>query len=150
MAAGLCSCASEEATGPLHSETDAEARASATSTSQDGGLPPAFDSQGLLSCQSTGPAEILNTPACSDKPLDCDAALAQELEQLMDACSYRLNENWVEFFFEKGCVKGLTLGRPDAVKADAQRCVSEGLGRMRADCAQALCVHFEHSTLASL
>lgn len=109
-----------------------------------------FDSLGL-SCQSRGPSEVSSKPTCGGELLHCDAALEQELESLMARCSYTLDENSVEFFFEQGCAAGLTLGRSDAehVGVDAQRCVLDGLGHMRASCAQALCIRFEHSTLAS-
>ena len=130
-------------------EIDASGQAAAES--EDGGQPPVVESSGTLSCQSAAPTQLLTAPTCGDEALACDVALEERLRQLLERCSFTLNENALEFFFDQGCAIGLTLSRADPELTDeARRCVSNGFARMRVGCPKSLCVHVEHSTLAAL
>lgn len=152
VAAGcVCSCAPAIDQPIPMMAPGGEAQQGATSATEPTGQTTSFEPLGPLSCQSSAPSELLTAPACDGEPIACDASLVRWLEQLLEDCSYSLNESSLELFLQDGCTVGFSAGREDpAITDDARRCVREGLGRARTDCAKPLCIHVEHGTLAAL
>jgi hypothetical protein len=128
-----------------------QTQAAAVTAPEAGSRSRTFESLGLLSCQTAAPSQLLEAPACGSEALGCDASLAQRVDQLREACSYVLDENWIEIFFDGGCAVGTTEGRVDPnLTTAAKRCLSEAIARLRAGCPRALCIRLERSTLAAL
>jgi hypothetical protein len=146
--------ATQDAVGPEAGASDrtiAGGSQSEASATEDAARPGAFESVGVLSCQSSAPSEFITAPPCSDEPVACDTSLVHGVEQLLEGCSYTLNENSLEVFVRNGCAVGIVEGRDDRFISDeARQCVRAGLGRMHADCLKAMCIRVESSTLAAL